>query len=90
MKTLDEVITIFEKACDLDQRCEDCSGCLAHDEGCPNDGANAVPDALHYLEAYRQLSQGLVGENTEIRPEGIYCKVCGTRLDKDWDDENLG
>ena len=45
---------------------------------------------LHYLNAYRQLSQGLVGENTEIRPEGIYCKVCGTRLDKDWDDEDVG
>lgn len=53
MKTLDEVINIFEKACDLERRCEDCSGCLGQEEGCPNDGANAVPDALHYLKEYR-------------------------------------
>ena len=57
MKTLDEVINIFEKACDLEQRCKDCSGCLAHDEGCPNDGANTVPDALHYLKMYRSDMQ---------------------------------
>ena len=53
MKSLDEVIDIFEKACDLERRCEDCSGCLGQEEGCPNDGANAVPDALHYLKMYR-------------------------------------
>lgn len=88
MKTLDEVIDDFEKACDLERRCENCSGCLGQEEGCPNDGAESVPDALRYLKAYRQLSRGFVGENTEIRPEGIYCKVCGTRLDKDWDDED--
>ena len=57
MKSLDEVIDIFEKACDLDRRCEDCSGCLAHDEGCPNDGANAVPDALHYLKDMKNLEE---------------------------------
>ena len=87
MKTLDEVIDIFEKACDLERRCEDCAGCLAH-EWCPNDGADAVPDALHYLQSYQQLSGAFISQNTEIRPEGIYCKVCGTRLDKDYDDEN--
>lgn len=53
MKTLDEVIDIFEKACDLERRCEDCTGCLGQEEGCPNDGADAVPDALHYLKEYR-------------------------------------
>ena len=87
MKTLDEVIKANE-CCDhgeLDSRCEDCpyngiGACCAERES----------DTLHYLEAYRKLSQGLVGENTEIRPEGIYCKVCGTRLDKDWDDEDVG
>ena len=33
MKTLDEVIEVFEKACDLERRCEDCSGCLGQENG---------------------------------------------------------
>lgn len=53
MKSLDEVIDIFEKACDLEKRCEDCPGCLSQDYGCPNDGAGSVPDALYYLKEYR-------------------------------------
>lgn len=58
MKSLDEVIDIFEKACDLDRRCEDFSGCLSHyDEGCPNDGSEAVPDALHYLKDMKNLEE---------------------------------
>ena len=68
MKTLDEVINIFEKACDLERRCEDCSGCLGHDEGCPNDGANAVPDALYHLKMYR--SDMLMYQ--VCRPTGIF------------------
>lgn len=55
MKTIDEVIDDFEKACDLERRCEDCSGCLSHDYGCPNDGAESVPDALHYLKELREI-----------------------------------
>ena len=49
-------------------------------------------DALHYLKAYKQLSSALLSENIEIREEGIYCKVCGSRLDKDLEleDENAG
>ena len=54
MKTLDEVIDNFEKACDLELRCEGCSGCLGQEYGCPNDGAECVPDALHYLKEYRE------------------------------------
>lgn len=53
MKTLDEVIDNFEKACDLERRCENCSGCLGQENGCPYDGAESVPDALHYLKEYR-------------------------------------
>ena len=53
MKSLDEVINVFEKACDLEKRCEDCSGCLSQDYGCPNDGSECVPDALYYLKMYR-------------------------------------
>ena len=55
MKTLDEVIDTFEKACDLERRCEGCPGCLSHDYGCPNDGAESVPDALHYLKRLKQI-----------------------------------
>ena len=55
MKTLDEVIDDFEKACDLERRCVGCSGCLGQEYGCPNDGAESVPDALHYLKEYRKL-----------------------------------
>ena len=55
MKTLDEVIDNFEKACDLERRCEGCSGCLGQEYGCPNDGAESIPDALHYLKEYRKL-----------------------------------
>ena len=55
MKTLDEVIDDFEKACDLERRCEGCSGCLGQEYGCPNDGAESVPDALFYLKEYRKL-----------------------------------
>lgn len=55
MKTLSEVIACFEKACDLEKRCEGCDGCLSQENGCPNDGADAVPDALHYLKEYHSL-----------------------------------
>lgn len=55
MKTLDEVIDNFEKACDLERRCEDCSGCLGQEYGCPNDGAECVPDALHYLKVLKDI-----------------------------------
>ena len=57
MKTLDEVIDDFEKACDLERRCEGCSGCLGHEEGCPNDGAESIPDALHYLKEYQRYQK---------------------------------
>lgn len=57
MKTLDEVIDNFEKACDLERRCEDCSGCLYQENGCPNDGAESIPDALHYLKEYKNLKR---------------------------------
>ena len=55
MKTLDEVIDDFEKACDLERRCEGCSGCLGQEYGCPNDGAECVPDALHYLKILKDI-----------------------------------
>lgn len=55
MKTLDEVIDNFEKACDLERRCEGCSGCLGQEYGCPNDGAESVPDALHYLKVLKDI-----------------------------------
>lgn len=55
MKTLEEVIDDFEKACDLERRCANCSGCLDQEYGCPNDGAESVPDALHYLKEYRTI-----------------------------------
>lgn len=55
MKTLDEVIDNFEKACDLERRCEGCSGCLGQENGCPNDGAECVPDALYYLKKYQKI-----------------------------------
>ena len=73
MKTLDEVIAIFEKACDLERRCEDCSGCLGHDEGCPNNGADAVPDALHYLKEYQTilpLVPSLINTALEVQKKG--------------------
>lgn len=62
MKTLDEVIDDFEKACDLERRCEDCSGCLGQEAGCPNDGAESVPDALHYLKEYRMQLDDIVAK----------------------------
>lgn len=55
MKTLDEVIDNFEKACDLERRCEGCSGCLGQEYGCPNDGAESVPDALKYLKKLKRV-----------------------------------
>ena len=65
MKTLDEVIDDFEKACDLERRCEGCSGCLGHEEGCPNDGAESIPDALHYLKELRYILDNMVW----VKPE---------------------
>ena len=87
MKLLAEVIKAFE-CCEHGEPYSNCEECSYVGIGaCCLEREN---DAIHYLNAYRQLSQGFVGENTEIRPEGIYCKVCGTRLDKDWDDEDAG
>ena len=62
MKTLDEIIDTFEKACDLERRCEGCSGCLSHDYGCPNDGAESIPDALHYLKEYQKVDSNYFSE----------------------------
>ena len=49
-------------------------------------------DAIQYLKAYKMLSQGLTSENVVWDENGIYCKVCGSRLDKDLeiDDEDIG
>ena len=55
MKTLDDVIDDFEKACDLERRCANCSGCLGQEYGCPNDGAESVPDALKYLKKLKRI-----------------------------------
>ena len=70
MKTLEEVINIFEKACDLERRCEDCSGCLGQEAGCPNDGANAVPDALHHLKEYQEMLNNV--ENDPLSWEELH------------------
>ena len=72
MKTLDELINIFEKACDLERRCEDCSGCLGHDYGCPNDGADAVPDALHYLKELRHILDNTVWVESTKEEKGYW------------------
>ena len=45
-------------------------------------------DALHYLQAYKQLTGALMSDNAVMTEDGIYCKVCGSRLDKDWEDED--
>lgn len=74
MKTLDEVIEAFEKACDLERRCEDCSGCLGQEEGCPNDGANAVPDALYHLKNYRSDMQ-MYAENQKYWEDELKQKI---------------
>lgn len=70
MKTLDEVIDDFEKACDLERRCEGCSGCLGQEYGCPNDGAESVPDALCYLKEYR--SEKAMWEKTREDEQARY------------------
>lgn len=69
MKTLDEVIDNFEKACDLERRCANCSGCLGQEYGCPNDGAECVPDALHYLKDYRMLVDDIAAKRKELEDE---------------------
>ena len=81
MKTLDEVIKAYELCLDKHIRCNECP---FWEEGCPE---SRKKDALHYLQAYQQLSGALISDNTVMTEDGIYCKVCGTRLDKDWDDE---
>lgn len=73
MKSLDKVIDDFEKACDLKRRCEGCSGCLSQENGCPNDGAESVPDALHYLKEYQKilpLVPSLINTAIEVLKKG--------------------
>lgn len=77
MKTLDEVIDNFEKACDLEQRCEGCSGCLGQEYGCPNDGAESVPDALHYLKVLKDILDPL--KVKKITHE-ITCPWCQSKI----------
>ena len=99
MKTLDEVIKANE-CCDHgepDSRCEDC----------PYNGLGACchereSDALHYLKELKSYVMGeksrfsafgkRLNDNVAVLPEGVYCNVCGTRLDfeKDEEDENAG
>ena len=79
MKTLDEVIKAWE-ICHSD--IGDCDECPYHD----NCERKIDDDLFHYLKAYQQLSGALTSENAEIRQNGIFCKVCGARLDKDFDE----
>lgn len=75
MKSLDEVIDDFEKACDLERRCEDCSGCLGQEEGCPNDGAESIPDALHYLKVLKDILDPL---KVKKNSHEITCPQCNS------------
>lgn len=72
MKTLDEVIDNFEKACDLERRCEGCSGCLGQENGCPNDGAECVPDALYYLKELRHILDDAVWVGSTKEENGYW------------------
>lgn len=79
MKTLDEVIDDFEKACDLERRCEDCSGCLGQENGCPNDGAESVPDALEYLKEYRSKQDTIAEQLAELEQKNDHvCELAKT------------
>lgn len=77
MKTLDEVIDNFEKACDLERRCEGCSGCLGQEYGCPNDGAECVPDALHYLKVLKDILDPL---KVKKNSHEITCPWCQSKI----------
>lgn len=72
MMTLDEVIDNFEKACDLERRCENCSGCLGQENGCPNDGAECVPDALYYLKELRHILDNTVWVESTKEENGYW------------------
>ena len=79
MKTLDEVIDNFEKACDLERRCEGCSGCLSQEYGCPNDGAESVPDALEYLKEYRSKQETIAEQLAELEQKNDHvCELAKT------------
>ena len=78
--TLDEVNNIFEKAYDSEERCKDCLGCTAHDEGCPNDGSDAIPDALYYLKQIKQSADNKplsFYELSEMIGEPVFYKDSG-------------
>lgn len=86
MKTLDEVIDACENS--VAWLCFDCTLGYCDNNDC------FIADALHYLKAYKMLSQGLTSENVVWDENGIYCKSCGTRLDRDLEiedgDEDIG
>ena len=79
MKTLDEVIKAHELCIPRGIHCRECP---YNEDDCT---IGRKRDALHYLQAYKQLSEALVSENVEWSETGIFCKRCGLRLDKVWE-----
>ena len=88
MITLDEAINTMENLPAYD------------DTGCSYIFDDDARDVLHYLKELKRYITGeqakshLFGiplnENVSIRSEGVYCNVCGTRLDlEEEDDENI-
>lgn len=96
MKTLDEVIKVVTERkahydevgcfyCHYSNHADCVSGCV-------------LADALHYLKDLKSYVMGeqskiaafgkRLSNNVAVLPEGVYCNVCGTRLDLDEDDDN--
>lgn len=85
--TLEEVIAEYEKRFD----CTKCRYKWSCKKSCTGSWAlDYLKDLQRYLygeQGKARLFGTALNENVAIRPEGVYCNVCGTRLDLEKDDD---
>ena len=95
-KSLDEVIEIIEMCGNI--ACVNCKYRTVAGKYCElGDQAGILDLALDYLKELKQYVMGeqaktaafgkRLSDNVAVLPEGIYCNVCGTRLDLERDDD---
>lgn len=96
-KSLNEVIEIIEMCGNI--ACVNCKYRTVAGKYCELGDQEGILDlALDYLKELKRYVEGKRGEtelfgtplneNVSVRPEGVYCNVCGTRLDLERDDDD--
>ena len=95
--TLDEVIKAFDE-CQNGGSCKNCPSSVMVDHDDYRCSEKHLDFAFYYLKELKRYVEGKRGEtalfgtplneNISVRSEGVYCNVCGARLDLERDDDD--